>query len=91
MRGGGGIPEAAAAAIAAMAAAKSIVDVEDGGFGFTHSDTTVEQMVSSIKRAATFFKDQKKFKKIRRQIMSIDHSWNRSASVYIQLYNSITN
>jgi starch synthase len=69
----------------------TIVDVEDGGFGFTHPDTTVEQMVSSIKRAATLFKDQKKFKKIRKQIMSIDHSWNRSASIYIQLYNSITN
>jgi starch synthase len=69
----------------------TIVDVEDGGFGFTHSDTTVEQMVLSINRAATLFKDQKEFKKLRKQIMNIDHSWDRSASVYIQLYNSITN
>ena len=68
----------------------TIVDIEDGGFGLMHDDTTVEQIVSSVKRAATLYKDQVKIKKLRKQIMNIDHSWDRSARVYIQLYNSLT-
>lgn len=69
----------------------TIVDVEDSGFGFTHEDTTVEQIVAAIKRASMLYSDQKEFHKIRKQIMNIDHSWDRSANAYIQLYNSITN
>ncbi|AGC75917.1 starch synthase [Nonlabens dokdonensis] len=69
----------------------TIVDVEDGGFGFTHEDTTVEQIVSTVSRARQLFEDQKEFKKITKQIMQIDHSWNRSAMAYIQMYKSITN
>jgi starch synthase len=68
----------------------TIVDIEDGGFGLMHEDTTVEQIVSSVKRAATLYKDQVKIKKLRKQIMNIDHSWDRSARIYIQLYNSLT-
>jgi starch synthase len=68
----------------------TIVDIEDGGFGLMHEDTTVEQIVSSVKRATTLYKDQVKIKKLRKQIMNIDHSWDRSARVYIQLYNSLT-
>jgi starch synthase len=68
----------------------TIVDIEDGGFGLMHEDTTVEQIVSSVKRASTLYKDQVKIKKLRKQIMHIDHSWDRSARVYIQLYNSLT-
>jgi starch synthase len=68
----------------------TIVDIEDGGFGLMHDDTTVEQIVSSVKRAATLYKDQVKIKKLRKQIMNIDHSWDRSARIYIQLYNSLT-
>ncbi|WP_213521455.1 glycogen synthase [Nonlabens sp.] len=68
----------------------TIVDIGDGGFGLMHEDTTVEQIVSSVKRATSLYKDQLTIKKLRKQIMNIDHSWDRSAKIYIQLYNSLT-
>jgi starch synthase len=67
----------------------TVVDIEDGGFGFTHDNTTVGQIVSSIKRASMFYEDQQEFRKVRKQIMTIDHSWDTSAKAYIQLYNLI--
>lgn len=69
----------------------TIVDIENNGFGFTHQDATVAQIILSVKRAVTLYKDQKLFQKIRKQIMNIDHSWDKSASTYIQLYKSLTN
>ncbi len=69
----------------------TIIDVQDGGFGFTHKETTVEQIASTIRRAATLYDDQKEFKSITKQIMQIDHSWKRSALAYISMYKSITN
>ena len=69
----------------------TIVDVEDGGFGFTHEDATVDQIVAAVKRACLLYKEQKEFKRIIKHIMQIDHSWNRSAVAYINMYESITN
>ncbi|OUS18714.1 glycogen synthase [Nonlabens dokdonensis] len=69
----------------------TIVDMEDGGFGFTHEDATVDQIVAAVKRACLLYKEQKEFKRIIKHIMQIDHSWNRSAVAYINMYESITN
>ena len=69
----------------------TIVDIENDGFGFIHPDATVAQIVLSVKRAIILYKDQKLFQKIRKQIMNIDHSWDKSANTYIQLYKSLTN
>lgn len=67
----------------------TIVDIADGGFGFTHDDVEVDQITNGIERAATLYQTKKDFNKIRKQIMEIDHSWNVSAQEYINLYNSI--
>lgn len=69
----------------------TIVDMEDDGFGFTHEDATVDQIVATVKRACLLYKEQKEFKRIIKYIMQIDHSWNRSAVAYINMYESITN
>ncbi|WP_298951683.1 glycogen synthase [uncultured Nonlabens sp.] len=69
----------------------TIVDIENDGFGFIHLEATAAHIFSTVKRAVTLYKDQKRFKKIRKQIMNIDHSWDKSASTYIQLYKSLTN
>ena len=69
----------------------TIVDMEDDGFGFTHEDATVDQIVATVKRACLLYKEQKEFKRIIKHIMQIDHSWNRSAVAYINMYESITN
>lgn len=67
----------------------TIVDVKDDGFGFTHQDVSVDDIVNSIKRATKFYNDKIKFNDNRKHIMEIDHSWEVSAKAYINLYKSI--
>ena len=67
----------------------TIIDIEDNGFGFTHDEVEVEQIVKSIERAELFYNNKKVFNKNRKQIMEIDHSWDVSAQEYISLYNSL--
>lgn len=69
----------------------TIVDVEDGGFGFTHQETTVEDILNAMHRATVFYENTAQFRKTRKHIMSIDHSWDNSAQQYINLYNSLKN
>ncbi len=68
----------------------TIIDIGDkGGFGICHDETTVEDVCFSIERGASFYKNQKEFRKIRRKCMKIDHSWDKSAQEYISLYKSL--
>ncbi|HEY9185338.1 MAG TPA: glycogen synthase [Salegentibacter sp.] len=67
----------------------TVIDVQDGGFGFCHEDASVKEITHTISRAVKFFKDQSEFKRTRKHIMGIDHSWNVSAQQYIDLYNSL--
>lgn len=67
----------------------TIIDIEDGGFGFTHDEVEVDQITNAIKRATAFFEDKHAFNKNRKRIMEIDHSWDVSAQEYINLYNTL--
>jgi starch synthase len=67
----------------------TVTDIGDKGFGICHDQCSTFDVIHSMQRAKTLFKDQKTFKKIRKQIMQIDHSWNRAATEYIELYQSI--
>ncbi|MBQ0787165.1 MAG: glycosyltransferase, partial [Oceanihabitans sp.] len=68
----------------------TVVDMEDkNGFGICHDEVTVTEIEHAIQRAIALYKDQDKFKQIRKYIMKIDHSWDASASEYIKLYKSI--
>ncbi|PKD20621.1 glycogen synthase [Salegentibacter salinarum] len=67
----------------------TVIDIEDGGFGFSHSEASENDILQTITRAIEFYKDVPKFKKTRKYIMSIDHSWDVSAQQYIDLYNSL--
>ena len=66
----------------------TIIDIADDGFGICHNETTVGEVCEAIDRASTLYQNQQKFKKIRKLIMQIDHSWGSSAQAYINLYNS---
>ena len=69
----------------------TIVDIsEKDGFGICHDNTEVTEAVDAIKRAIVLYKDQPRFKKIRKKIMQIDHSWDSAANNYIDLYNNLT-
>ena len=67
----------------------TVVDIGDGGFGICHDQASVWDIKYSIGRALELFKDQKNFRKIQKQIMKIDHSWDKSAKEYVELYKSI--
>jgi starch synthase len=68
----------------------TIIDIsKENGFGICHDEVTIIDITNAIDRAKTLYKSQSTFKKIRKQIMSIDHSWDASAKEYINLYKSL--
>ena len=68
----------------------TVVDIsEKNGFGICHDNVTVSEIITAIERGAALYEQQAEFKKIRMQIMKIDHSWDASAKQYINLYNSV--
>lgn len=68
----------------------TVIDIsENNGFGICHDNVTVSEMTNAIERGTKLYENQTQFKKIRTQIMKIDHSWDASAKQYINLYNSI--
>ncbi len=70
----------------------TITDIsEKDGFGICHENTDVNEASNAIFRASELFKDQPRFKRIRKQIMQIDHSWDSAATNYIELYQTLLN
>ena len=69
----------------------TVVDIGDGGFGICHDQTSVFDVTHSIQRAKSFYNNKRAFNKIRKQIMQIDHSWNKAATDYVELYQSLKN
>ncbi|MFK5959553.1 MAG: glycogen/starch synthase [Lutibacter sp.] len=68
----------------------TVIDIsEENGFGICHKNTSVDDMAKAIERGNNLFNSQLQFKKIRKQIMKIDHSWDASAETYINLYKSL--
>jgi len=68
----------------------TVVDIsEKGGFGICHKEVTVSEITEAIERGAKLFENREKYKKIRKKIMSINHSWDASALAYINLYKSL--
>jgi starch synthase len=48
------------------------------------------EMVIALQKAIVLFKDSKKVNQLRKLMMGLDFSWNKSALEYHQLYNSLT-
>jgi len=68
----------------------TVLDIGDGGFGICHNETSVFDVVHAIGRGIALFNDSKAFDAARKTSMQIDHSWDKAAQNYIQLYQSIT-
>jgi starch synthase len=67
----------------------TVIDIGDKGFGICHDQCTKSDVTHSIHRAKLLYQNKRAFKKVRKQIMEIDHSWNRAAMEYIELYQSL--
>ena len=61
---------------------------EEGGFGVCFNTASVGDICNGVHRALQLYDDKEKTNKIIKQIMQIDHSWERSAGIYINLYNA---
>jgi starch synthase len=68
----------------------TVTDIsEEGGFGICHDQDTIWDATYSISRAIKLSNNEKTLSSIKRKIMMIDHSWDHTASHYINLYKSI--
>lgn len=64
----------------------TVIDIGDGGFGICHDQTSVWDVGHAIGRALELYQDKKRVKEIRKTMMQIDHSWDKAAQEYIDLY-----
>ncbi len=63
--------------------------VEDGVTGFIFSPMTAESFLASTRRALAVYRDKKAWGKIRRNAMTRDFSWKKSAEDYLALYKAV--
>lgn len=64
----------------------TVIDIGDNGFGICHDQTSVWDVGHAIGRALELYADVKKVKEIRKFMMQLDHSWDKAAQEYINLY-----
>jgi starch synthase len=67
----------------------TVSDMGDGGFGFCHDHCTTHDVMHSIHRAKSLYANKELLTKARKEVMNIDHSWNKAANDYIELYKSL--
>lgn len=69
----------------------TVLDIKDeDGYGIVFADADTEQAVSAIYRALALYSDKKRMAQLRKRIMELDFSWDKSAAEYIRIYQQIT-
>jgi len=61
-------------------------DLEQGS-GFTFQEYNPRALVAAIQRAVDSYRNRESWQKVKRRIMSLDFSWEKSARAYDSLYN----
>jgi starch synthase len=61
-----------------------------GGTGFKFKNYSATEMVKAIQRAVAAYADQPSWRKLVKNGMAKDFSWEASAKKYIQLYRTLT-
>ncbi len=68
----------------------TVTDFGDaGGFGIRFMQASVADVCHAISRALELHDSKTKFSKIRKTVMQLDHSWDKAAQHYIDLYTSL--
>jgi starch synthase len=68
----------------------TITDIgEKNGFGIKLNSPTENEIIFGIFRALELYADNNAMLKIKKQIMQLDHSWDKSIKNYISLYKSL--
>jgi len=68
----------------------TVIDYGDrNGYGVCFTNASVGDITHGIYRAVLLYENQKRMKEIRKQIMELDFSWDKSAQEYLDVYDSI--
>ncbi len=62
---------------------------EEGGYGIRYNNASVEDICGAVSRALILYDNAKKLQTLRKLMMALDFSWDRSAKEYIDLYKSL--
>ena len=69
----------------------SVIDFGDeDGYGIRFNNASVDDIVHAIFRANTLYQNTTQLQQLRKRMMALDFSWDRSAKEYIKLYESLT-
>nr|WP_239454275.1 glycogen synthase GlgA [Bacillus suaedaesalsae] len=68
----------------------SFDELDGTGTGFTFTHYNAHDMLYTIKRALSFYKEQEIWPYIVQNAMNKDHSWEQSAFIYNQLYSKLS-
>lgn len=69
----------------------TVVDIGDGGFGICHDNVSLYDINHSVSRAIDLFLDTNKLNETIKTTLQIDHSWDKVATEYISVYQSLMN
>ncbi len=67
----------------------TVIDIGDDGFGICHDECSSWDIQFSINRAKELYNDRVRFNKIQQRIMQLDHSWEKAAMDYVNLYKTL--
>ncbi|MBB6108413.1 starch synthase [Mucilaginibacter lappiensis] len=68
----------------------SVIDFGDeGGYGIRFNNASVDDIGHAIVRANTLYQNTTQLQQLRKRMMALDFSWDRSAKEYIDLYESL--
>jgi starch synthase len=69
----------------------TVLDIGDNGFGICHDHVSIFDVNYSITRGIDLYNNKNKFDAVRKYSMEIDHSWDKVAVEYINVYQSLKN
>ncbi len=67
----------------------TVIDVNNEGYGITFEKLEVQELIKAVGRALDIFTEGNRMSELRKKMMSLDFSWDRSAKEYIDLYKSL--
>ncbi|RYY33514.1 MAG: glycogen synthase [Sphingobacteriaceae bacterium] len=62
---------------------------EENGYGIRFNNTSIDDICYSVNRALVLYNNTAHLQKLRKTMMALDFSWDRSATEYMNLYNRI--
>jgi len=68
----------------------TVIDFGDeGGYGIRFNNISVEDICNAVDRALVLYENPQHLNQLRKRMMALDFSWDRSAKEYINLYESL--